>query len=154
MGRLAKFLATGFGVGYVPKAPGTAGTVLGLALGLLPLTLTQPLTIVAVAVLLLLGVWICGAAETAIGRIDPSCVVLDEILAMWLIVVALPEVRQHAAGLALAFAGFRLFDIAKPPPLRLLARLPGGWGIMLDDLGAAGYTVIVLWLLRAAWRAA
>lgn len=103
-------------------------------------------------VVVLLGIWICAAAETAIGRIDPSCIVLDEILAMWLIVLALPELRQTTIGLALAFAGFRLFDIIKPPPLRLLAKLPGGWGIMLDDLGATGYTVLVLWLLRAAWR--
>ena len=166
MARLAKLLATGFGVGYLPKAPGTAGSMLGFLLGLwLPLPGPTLSSLVIVLVVLGFGAAICTSAERALKRHDPSCIVLDEIIGMWLVLaVASPfrfwmvadirdahapiEVAVLALDLALAFGLFRAFDIFKPAPLKRLARAPEGWGILLDDLGASVYTLLALAAFR------
>ncbi|MGD0539645.1 MAG: phosphatidylglycerophosphatase A [Verrucomicrobiota bacterium] len=165
--RLRLWIAQGFGVGRIPVAPGTFGSLLGLLWTAALLAAGNLL--LAVAGLLAgfaLSVWLCGAAERQLGARDPGSVVLDEITAMplafagWIVfhlhaTGRLPEPRIFltARGTLIAvagFAAFRLFDIWKPWPVRQSQALPGGWGVTVDDFLAAVY-VNVIWL-PAAWQ--
>jgi len=136
------FLAFGLGTGLAPVAPGTVGTLLGVALAwsVQSLALTEQL---AIGVFLVVsGIWICGESARRVGVHDHSGIVWDEIAAMYLILLFVP---LSLPGWALAFALFRLFDIWKPWPIRELDhRLHGGLGIMLDDLVAALYAALLL----------
>ena len=142
-------LAFGLGAGLAPKAPGTVGSLFGLALAwwTVPLALESRL-LVAIA-LIAFGFWLCGEAARRIGVKDHPGIVWDEIAAMYLLLqFAAPEITAWAA----AFGLFRLFDIWKPWPIRDLDhRLAGGPGIMLDDLVAALYAAVLLgfggWLI-------
>ena len=144
--RFIKFIASGFGVGYLPVAPGTAGSLLGIGYWWL-LTRGNPWIhwLVFVAVLVL-AVWCAGEAAEIWRRPDPSCVVIDEIAAMPLVLAGVGMVWWK---IALAFGLFRLFDVWKPWPVRQAQGLTGGLGIVLDDLLAALYagaaTRAVLW---------
>jgi phosphatidylglycerophosphatase A len=149
MDRLLMFIATGAGSGYLPKAPGTWGTLVGLLLwwplALLPLTAY----LAAVGLLFIVGVASAGAAEKILDRGDPGVVVIDEIVG---VLIALAAVPLHPAAALAGFALFRLFDIAKPFPVGWVDRhLHGGLGIMLDDVAAGLYALLVvhlgLWLL-------
>ena len=149
MDRLLMFIATGAGSGYLPKAPGTWGTLVGLLLWwpLAGLSLTAYLA--TVAVLFIVGVASAGAAEKILDRGDPGVVVIDEIVG---VLIALTAVPLHPAAALAGFALFRLFDIAKPFPVGWVDRhLHGGLGIMLDDVAAGLYALLVLhlglWLL-------
>ncbi|MFQ5827528.1 MAG: phosphatidylglycerophosphatase A [Candidatus Methylomirabilia bacterium] len=142
---MALFIATAGGVGYVPVVPGTAGSLLALAiLWIVPFS---PLGLaLALLVLTILGGWASGRAERLLGRKDPNLVVVDEVAGMFLSVIALP--RELVLFLS-AFVLFRLLDILKPFPASRSESLPGGLGIMLDDLIAGAYTLALLWGLRA-----
>jgi phosphatidylglycerophosphatase A len=137
---LALACASVLGVGYVPFAPGTFGSAAGLLIWyLLPASpLVQGL---AVAVIVVLGSWSGTAAEHYLGRSDPGQVVIDEVAGM---LVTLFFVPVGWAGALLAFLLFRLFDIVKPYPANRLERLPGGVGIMADDLMAGVYANVAL----------
>ena len=163
MRRLARLIATAGGVGYVPIAPGTAGSLIGCLLAWWwPWPGTSPISVIAMAAAAWLGALASTAAEQDLQRHDPPCIVIDEVVAMWMTILlrpfALPPGRNtdpveallYGIVSPLAFLLFRLFDIVKPPPLKRLAQLPGGWGVMADDLGAALYTLLVLW---SAWLA-
>jgi phosphatidylglycerophosphatase A len=154
MATLILWVAQGFGTGRVPIAPGTFGSLVGIFWFLLLLK-TGSLwgylggTIAGLA----LSVWLCGKAEKILNQIDPGSIVLDEIAAMpicflpWVVGLWLrdgqwpgPELFWHAnawAGLLIIFILFRLFDIAKPWPIRRSQRLSGGWGVTMDDVLAA-----------------
>ena len=141
------FLALGFGTGLSPWAPGTLGSLAALPLAWLTLELAWPGRIAVVAIAILAGVYICGESARRIGVHDHSGIVWDEIAAMLLLSLLLPG--SHL-WLLPAFVFFRFFDIAKPWPIRDLDhRLRGGLGIMLDDLMAAFYAAICLWLIAA-----
>jgi phosphatidylglycerophosphatase A len=141
----AHFLALGFGAGLSPKAPGTVGTL--VAFPLFWLLLESPLYWVWIAVFLLVGVWASGVAGRALGVHDHGGIVWDEVAAFLLV---LPFAPPSLAGYALAFALFRLFDIWKPFPIGWLdARMKGGLGVMLDDVLAAGYSIVCLLGVRA-----
>ncbi len=148
MRRLAEWVATIGGVGYCPIAPGTAGSVAGVALGLATVR-ACPASVILVwlGLGLALAVLVSGMTERARGILDPSFVVIDECWAMWAILVCVPEATRAWGLGVLAFVSFRFFDVVKPPPLKRLARLPGGVGIVFDDVGAAAYTILVLWLV-------
>lgn len=143
----AVFVATVGGLGRIPWAPGTWGSAVGLALGWL---IVRALPVVSVGPVLVIsfvaGALVCTSAERALNRHDPPAVILDEVWGMVFVIVLLPWTVASSARLFIAFLLFRVFDIAKPPPLKALARWPGGWGIMADDLGAAVYASCVLWL--------
>jgi phosphatidylglycerophosphatase A len=143
---LARLVAGGFGSGFLPFAPGTAGALLGLLLGV-PLLLAPP-GVLAVAVLLvsLLGLWAIRAA-----RIDgdPGWVVIDEIAGQFVALLGLA--RPTIVGLAAAFALFRLFDIVKPGPVGWADRQDGAAGIMADDLIAGAIAAGILWAVRQHW---
>jgi len=136
-------LAVGFGIGHFPRIPGTAASAVGLLffwpLRHLGVLFWGPM----LAVLFGLGVYGARRHEAASGKKDPACVVVDELCGALVTLVFTP----HSTAMAwLGLGLFRLFDIAKPPPIRWLEALPGGWGIMLDDLAAAVYAVAILHL--------
>jgi len=148
---LAIWIATGLGSGYFPLAPGTAGSALGLALviafrqtSLTPLWLGVSLAAFA-GLLFFVGVWSAGKAEKVFGRVDPGQVVIDEVVGQIITFVATPRVTW--TGLLAGFILFRVFDIVKPFPARGAERIPGGWGIMMDDLVAGLYSLLVLVIL-------
>ena len=150
MARLTKFLATAGGLGYCPVGSGTAGSVLGLGIGLSVLGAAQFHQWTGLVLFIGLAIGVSGAAERLLAQHDPRCVVIDEVAGMWLTIACVPWLRAEGWGWVLAaFALFRLFDIVKPPPLKWFARAPAGWGIVLDDLGAAVYSAAVLWGLHA-----
>ena len=139
----ARIWAFGFGSGLAPVAPGTAATLLAWPIGWLLAALMPAAWLLAlVALLFLFGVWACGVIGRELGQADHGAMVCDEIVAFLLVLAVLPgELPWQAA----AFVLFRAFDILKPPPIRYFERLyRGGFGVMFDDLLAAGYTLIVL----------
>jgi len=138
-------IATGLGLGFLPIAPGTWGSLGALAV-LGPLRFAcPPAFAVLLAALCAAGIVAAGRAARALADPDPRRVVIDEVVGMGLTLAA---VRVPApASLLAAFILFRVFDVLKPPPLRALERLPGGFGIVADDAGAAGYAALVLWLI-------
>jgi phosphatidylglycerophosphatase A len=145
------WIATGLGAGYFPVAPGTAGSLVGLALviamrqtSLGSAELAVSLAVLA-AVIFGLGVWSAGKAEQAFGRVDPGQVVIDEVMGQVITFIATPRISR--VGLIAGFILFRIFDIIKPFPARRCERFPGGWGIMLDDGVAGLYSLIALVIL-------
>jgi len=144
----AGILACGFGSGLSCIAPGTAGTLMAVPFALLLAQLSPLLYGLALAFLLLLGVRVCGTASRMLGRHDPGNIVWDEMVGFWLTIALLPA--TWAWWLA-GFAAFRFFDILKPWPIRIVERrFGGGLGIMLDDVAAAAYAMLVLAALRWA----
>ena len=145
--KLANLIATWFGCGYSPKAPGTAGSLAALAIGILLVRyagFTPWHFAILAAVTLIPAVWAAGVAAVASGLKDPQFVVIDEVIGQW---IALAGARSYNWKTYLAaFALFRLFDIWKPPPVRQLEALPGGWGINLDDVMAGVYAALVLFV--------
>ena len=141
-------------IGRELKAPGTWGSAIGLLFGLISASRLTPVIAFGLAALAFLsGVFLSSIAEREYQQHDPSVVIIDEVVGMWLIVASFPQFINRPWWLALAFGLFRVFDILKPPPLKLMARAPRGWGIMLDDVGAAAYTCVILelasrWLVR------
>ena len=137
-------IATGVYVGYLPPAPGTLGSLLGLLL-LWPL---KPGTVQVLVTLFLIGVGIVVADQAArvIGGQDPPAIVIDEIAGIAVATLLLPPQVQERV---VAFVVFRVFDVIKPFPARQAERLPGGFGIVGDDLIAGMYTnlLVRLWLL-------
>jgi phosphatidylglycerophosphatase A len=127
-----QLLALGFGSGLSPRAPGTAGSLAALPLIVALAALPLVCYLIAVAVAIALGVWVCGATARAVGVHDHGAIVWDEITGMLIAMIALPV---DIVTLVVAFGLFRVFDVAKPWPIGWLdRRLSGGWGIMLDDV--------------------
>ena len=144
-----RFLATGFGSGYSPIAPGTAGAIMGILLlygwqlitpeGYFVETNFIPLLIVTI-IFNMIGVFATNKVEKDWGP-DPSRVVIDEIVGVWIAVLWIPPTLLNWA---LAFVLFRFFDIAKPLGIRKLEAIKGGWGVMLDDVLAGVYSNLAL----------
>ncbi|MFO0898318.1 MAG: phosphatidylglycerophosphatase A [Pirellulales bacterium] len=143
-------LATGLGAGYSPILPGTCGALWGLPLTWLLLALParweQAAAMVALAAV---GPWICGAASRALGQKDPSAVVYDEIASVPLVFLPLaPDALEKPAVWVCGFLLIRVLDIVKPPPVGQLEKLPGGLGIMADDLAAGAMAGLGMWLAQ------
>lgn len=120
----------------MPVAPGTFGTVLGIPVYLLLRELSEAQYVAGVLLLLILGVWFCQIAERELGAHDHSSIVLDEVVGYLVTLWAAPK---GIAWLAVGFVLFRAFDIWKPFPIRRVERLPGGVGVMADDVVAGLY---------------
>jgi phosphatidylglycerophosphatase A len=136
--RASVVLATGFGLGLSPAAPGTLGSLLGVAIVLFTARLPLPWQLTLAAALALLAVPICHAAEAALGRKDDRRIVADEYLAF---PIAMLGLAPTPWVLAMAFVTSRAFDVVKPPPARHAQRMPGGWGIVADDVLANLYSL-------------
>ena len=140
------FIALGFGSGLSPKAPGTAGTLAAWALyPLLQALFNDWGMAVFLAAAFAFGIIACTQTGRALGVADHGAVVWDEFVAFWLVLWLTPPTL---AWQALAFGRFRFFDIVKPPPIDWVdARTRDGFGVMVDDLLAAGYALLVLALM-------
>jgi len=143
----AHFLALGFGTGLAPAAPGTVGTALAFPLyAVLAYWLPTGWVMAAIGAFFVLGIWACARTGRDLGVADHGAMNWDEIVA-FLAVIAFtpPAILWYAA----AFVLFRVFDVAKPPPIRHVERsVKGGLGVMLDDVVAAFYTLLVLAVAR------
>jgi len=145
MDRLYMALATGFGLGYLPKAPGTWGTLLALPIHYLIVQLPLQGYVAAIAIIIVIAVISAGAAEKIMDRPDPGIVVIDEVAGMLIAMIAIPA---HPLAWLFAFILFRFFDILKPFPVNFFdQRFHGGLGIVLDDLMAGLYAFGALQLL-------
>jgi phosphatidylglycerophosphatase A len=145
-------LATFFWAGDLPKAPGTWGTLAALPAAYALLTLGgAPLLAVAAVLLFVAGIPAAAWLGTQLGKPDAGRIVVDEVAAMWLVLLAVP---LSPVWWALAFVAFRVFDILKPPPIGWLDRtVKGGFGVMLDDTVAALYAIGVLYVAQAVFAA-
>ncbi len=139
------FLALGFGTGCVPKMPGTIGTLVGILFYLPMMALTWPVYIAVTVVLFLLGICLCDVTARHLGVHDHGGIVWDEIVGFLITMTMAPPDWRF---ILLGFVLFRLFDICKPWPIGWLdRRVSGGFGIMLDDLLAGIYALIILQLI-------
>jgi phosphatidylglycerophosphatase A len=138
--RLATAIATGAGVGYAPMAPGTVASAI-TAVGLWVAPFSRVGLVAFFVVVTVAGVWASGRVERIVAGKDPGIVIIDEIAGMTLAVLALP---LTPLVLGSAFLLFRLFDIVKPFPANRSQALPGGLGVMIDDLIAGGYALLCL----------
>lgn len=142
-------IATGFGSGFSPVAPGTAGALLATVLwyigaGLLSASCLWWLTVACIVFFTLAGIWAANRLEPFWGE-DPSKVVVDEMVGVWIALLAAPA--GHVGYMVAAFALFRLLDIWKPLGVRKMEQLPGGIGVMMDDVlaGIYGYLILMGW---------
>ncbi|WP_223846254.1 phosphatidylglycerophosphatase A [Wenzhouxiangella sp. AB-CW3] len=136
------FLAFGFGSGLAPVAPGTAGTIASLPFAALIVQLPFSVALAVVIAGFLIGVPLCGIIGKKLGVHDHGGIVWDEFVGMWLVLLFVPF---HWGWWLAAFVLFRIFDAAKPWPIRWFdRRVHGGFGVMLDDALAAGFTLLVL----------
>jgi len=144
----AHWLALGLGSGLLRPGPGTWGTLLAWLLfgAIAPDGASDPATaLIVIAVAMIIGTWATGHAAAVLGEADPSVIVIDEIVAFWLVLVMLPAGPHLLRWQALAFVLFRFFDIVKPPPIRQIdRRWKNAFGVMADDLMAALYTLLVI----------
>ncbi len=144
MDRFFMFIATGAYSGYLPKAPGTWGSAVGVLLWLVLGRMALLPFLAVVGMLFIVGIFSAGAAEKIVDRGDPGLVVIDEIVGQ---LIALTAVPAHPVTILAGFALFRFFDILKPFPVGWLDRhIHGGLGIMLDDVVAGLYALLVLQL--------
>lgn len=146
-----KLIATSFGAGFLPVAPGTWGALVAIVLWL-PLYIwaapgaTMIITVAAALLYFLAGVWASNISERYWGK-DPVVACADETVGQW---VALIPINGMCPWweILLAFALFRLFDIFKPLGIRYMERFPGGWGMMADDILAGVYSAVIVFILN------
>ncbi len=141
-------IATGFGAGYSPTAPGTAGTLLALLVSFFLFRGDLLMLVVATVICSVIGTISADFVEKDSGISDPAKVVVDEVAGMWL---GLWWVPPEPVPYLLAFGLFRLFDVTKLYPIDKLQGFPGGWGIMLDDILAGIYTLVVMQIILNFW---
>lgn len=145
--RLAYLLAVWFGCGLVPRAPGTAGTLGALPLYFLVRPLGVGAVLVTAAVVAAVGVWAASVVAARAGVEDPQIVVIDEVAG---VLVALAAAPEGWLGTIAAVVLFRIFDQVKPWPANAAEELPGGLGIVMDDVLAGVWAVAALFGLRWA----
>jgi phosphatidylglycerophosphatase A len=147
-GVLATAIATWFGCGYSPVAPGTVGSLAGLvlAMGANAFLAAGPVHFVIGGVALIApAVWAADRLASSISKKDPGLVVVDEVVGQWITLAGATHLNWKSWSLA--FLLFRIMDILKPPPARQLEALHGGTGIVADDAMAGVYAALVLYLL-------
>ena len=142
--KLIKLLATGFGVGLTPVAPGTTGTLVGVLICLIFSPLHWLPRLLIVIALLGFSIYVAGLAEKIYRKKDDQRIVIDEIAGFQVTMLPVAITGLH---LLVGFVLFRIFDILKPFPLRDLQKMSGGLGIVLDDVAAGIYAGAVMWVL-------
>ena len=145
------FFATGFYSGHIPFAPGTMGALTAtlmwwIASCFLPYNVLQWATAVCIVLFTLVSIPSIRRLELDWGE-DPSRVVVDEVVGVWICLLGVPT-SLHWGYVIAAFALFRFFDIVKPLGVRRMERVPAGWGVMLDDILAGIYGLVVILLFR------
>ncbi len=142
----ASLLATWFGVGFLPVAPGSWGALTALPCAALLVWLGGPVLVLAAgAALFVLGIWAAEAYMQTVQVHDPSAIVIDEVVGQWVALALLP---LDPVLYALGFVLFRVLDVLKPWPANFIDRaVTGGFGVMLDDVVAGAYAAAALWLI-------
>ena len=143
----AHFIALGFGAGLSRYVPGTCGTLVAFPIWWLVGGSYEPLLLLGIlAGLFAVGVWACGRTGRDLGIADHGAMCWDEIVAFLLVLALVPDEPAWQAG---AFVLFRIFDVLKPAPIRQFElRFKGGFGVMFDDILAAGYTLLILAFIK------
>jgi len=141
-------IATWFGCGMAPRAPGTMGSLGALPLYLIAARWGRPGVAAAAVLVTAVGVWAASVVSRELGSHDPQVVVVDEVAGMLITMLPMRDISWLAV--AVGFVLFRLLDIVKPWPARTLERLPGGWGIVMDDVAAGLFGAVAIGGLRAA----
>ena len=150
------FLAFGFGSGLLKQAPGTFGTLAAIPFFLFLQFLSQSLIYLFIITIFFIGIYVADKTSRALAMKDPSCIVIDEIVGFLLLLILVGNLNGTGILITkidfiLAFILFRIFDIWKPFPIDLLERkFKGGFGIMIDDIGAAIYAYIIFKLIHYA----
>jgi phosphatidylglycerophosphatase A len=145
LNKLFLFIATGFGVGYSPIAPGTLGTLVAILVYYFLSEISPPLYEITLIGFLFLSVWVSGNAETFFKKKDDQRIVIDEIIGFLITTLWVPKTIRFVI---IGFFLFRFFDILKPFPIRRLEKVfKGGFGVVLDDVVAGVYANIVLRLI-------
>ena len=144
LNRFFILLATGFGVGFSPIVPGTMGTLVGIPVYLVLSEIPSPLYELTLAAFFFLSSWISGKAQDYWEQKDDPRIVIDEIMGFLITMLWVPKT---VVSIAIGFALFRAFDILKPPPIRRLEAVKGGYGVVLDDVLAGVYANILLRLI-------
>lgn len=134
-----KLIGSGFYTGYVPFAPGTFGSIAALAVYLIPGFENPWIIIPAILIVSLIGIPIASKFEKVYDKQDPRYCTIDEVAGMWISLILVPK---RVLPVLFAFIVWRLMDIVKPYPARKLEELPGGLGVMMDDIAAAIYSLI------------
>ena len=142
---IAWTLATWFGCGRVPKAPGTMGTLGAIPLYLLVVRCGRPGVAIAAMLVTVVGIWSASIVARELGTKDPQIVVIDEVAGFLITMVPVGGVSWRPV--VVGFLLFRLFDVVKPWPARSLEKLAGGWGIVLDDVAAGAMAALLMALL-------
>ena len=138
-----RFIGSGFFTGYFPIASGTVGSLAALIIYLIPGFEQLFVIIPSIVIFMVYGIYVGTKFEAEYGK-DPAQCTIDEVVGMWISLVALPKTF---AIVAIAFILWRILDIIKPPPARNLERLKGGLGIMIDDVISGIYTLIIMLLV-------
>jgi phosphatidylglycerophosphatase A len=144
-----RLIASGFGAGFFPAAPGTAGSFVALLIGAGLMWLWPPALALAIIAAVLGGAW--AIAHAGAGD-DPGWVVIDEFAGQWIALLGLA--RPGWIGLAAAFVLFRALDVTKPGPVGWADRRHGWFGVMADDVIAGAIAALLLWALRMIWPGA
>ena len=139
--QVIKVLATGFGSGLSPVAPGTMGSGVGVFICLAGYPLPWVCRLFFVVAICAVSIYVAGQAEALYKKKDDQRIVIDEIAGIQVAMLPLTITGLH---LLAAFVLFRIFDIWKPYPVNRLQNLPGGWGVVADDLGAGAYAAIIM----------
>ena len=138
-----RFIGSGFFTGYFPIASGTVGSLAALIIYLIPGFEQLFVIIPSIVIFMVYGIYVGTKFEAEYGK-DPAQCTIDEVVGMWISLVALPKTFTIVA---IAFILWRILDIIKPPPARNLERLKGGLGIMIDDVISGIYTLIIMLLV-------
>ena len=150
------FLALGFGSGLIKKAPGTFGTLVAIPFFLFLQFLSQSLIYLFIITMFFIGIYVADKTSQALAMNDPSCIVIDEVVGFLLLLILVGHLTGNGISITkidfiLAFILFRIFDIWKPFPIDLLEKkFKGGFGIMIDDIGAAIFAYIIFMLIHYA----
>lgn len=145
---LEKFLGSGFYAGYLPKVPGTWGSLFAMIIILIPGMENPSIMIFLISFFIVIGVPVATKFESVYGK-DPKECTIDEFVGTW---IALLFVPKKIWWFLLAFIIWRVLDIVKPYPARKLESIKGGWGIMLDDIAAGIYSFISVQLIIYAFN--
>ena len=150
------FLALGFGTGLIRKAPGTFGTLAAIPFFLFLQFFSKPLIYLFIITIFFIGIYVADKTSQALAMKDPSCIVIDEIVGFLLLLILVAHIPGAEFSITkidyiLAFILFRIFDIWKPFPIDLLEKkFKGGFGIMIDDIGASIYAYIIFIIIHYA----
>lgn len=150
--RPAWVIATWFGCGLVPKAPGTMGSLGAIPLYFVVARGGRVGVAVAALAITAVGIWAASVVARDLGKKDPQIVVVDEVAGMLVTMIPMANVSPDVSwrAIVVGFVLFRLFDVTKPWPARRLEGLPGGWGIVMDDVAAGAFGACVMAGLRYA----